>query len=534
VATVAGLLLVLTGSALAGAWQHLEYTRTQLAVERAHDRQRRYEAGTVHALCLVNTTSDLPDHAAKGRQVCEETLDLYHVLDRADWQQDPDWLRLTPEDRQRLAEDTRELLLLLAWSRVQGDPGSPDTLRGALALLDRAEAIEGLEPWPALERDRAIYLAQLGDSEGARRAEEAAGRLQPVSARDHYLLATTYSRSGEYAQAIHELDRATALNPRHYWSWLQKGLCHQELGEHALAAADFGVCIGLWPEFAWGYFNRGYSLMKSGRLAEAEADYTAAIQDDPDFRLAYLNRATTRYALKQYEPALADLTNVAGLGQDDASLHAVRGETLEALGRAQEADDAFQIAFARAVAEGEDVSITVRLQYGFAVQQRLPKQAREAFDEVLRTKPDHPQALYGLGTLLMQNKEGTDALPYFDRAIQANPDFAEARRYRGILLARLGKFEAASQDINWCLEREPRSGEPWYAAACVSALLAKQWAAVQGDPLARVQAQAAVNQALNFLQKALVLGCDRDKAATDPDLDGIRQDPRFKQLLKKQ
>ena len=61
---------------------------------------------------------------AEGARVCEETLSLYDVLHRPDWQAQPEWRRLAPEDRRRLAENTRELLLLLAELSKAGDAGS--------------------------------------------------------------------------------------------------------------------------------------------------------------------------------------------------------------------------------------------------------------------------------------------------------------------------------------------------------------------------------------------------------------------------
>jgi tetratricopeptide (TPR) repeat protein len=296
---------------------------------------------------------------------------------------------------------------------------------------------------------------------------------------------------------------------------------------------DFGVCIGLWPEFAWGYFNRGAALDANGQWAEAVTDYTEAIRRDPGFLLAYESRGVARVSLKQFDAALADFQKAADLGSDHPALLAGRGMALEALGRHDEADAAFEAALARPRLAEED-RLNVLFLYGSAVKDRLPKKAREAFAEVVRLSPNNQRARYDLATLLMNDKkDAEEALSYFDRVLQANPEFAEARRYRGILLARLGKFEAAGQDINWCIQREPQSGAPLYAAACVSALLAKQWAAVKGDTVARAQADAAVNQALGFLQRALALGFGRDRASTDQDLEGIRRDARFQQLLKK-
>jgi serine/threonine protein kinase/Tfp pilus assembly protein PilF len=541
IATAAVVLLaaagLAAGAAVTGVRRHLASAQEELATTHARDSRRAYEEGTQRALCLVNTTTSTgPENTRRGLAVCEETLSIYGVLERPDWEQHPDWQRLAPEDRRRLAEDTRELLLLLAWARVQTGPDSKNVLRDALGLLDRAEELQGLAPSPALAWARADYLARLGDEGGAERAREAAAQLQPASARDHYLLAVSYVRNSAneadaHARAVKELEEAVRLEPRHYWSWLQKGLCHEELGHHTAAAADFGVCIGLWPEFAWGYFNRGYAQARAGRLAEALEDYTAALTRDPDFLLAYLNRGSTLLALKRYEPALADFTRAADLGGDDATrltAQTGRGEALEALGRPDEADAAFAAAFGAGRPVDEDVRRRALLGYGFAVQARRPRRAREAFAEVLRDRPDDAEALYGQAMVLENQDRPEEAVASYTRALQADPGLLEAQRRRGIVLARLGRFDEAQQDVNWCLERE-KSGPVYYAAACVSALLAQAWERRGGKTAAEVE--AATDQGLTFLQWALANGYGRDRAATDRDLEGIRRRPQFQRLL---
>jgi tetratricopeptide (TPR) repeat protein len=524
VATAAALLLLAAGAALLGVRDHLARTREQLEVSQAQERRRAYESGTVQALCLVNTTTEVQDHLRQGITVCEKTLGLYNVLTCPDWQEDSTWQRLTPDEQHRLAEDTRELLMLLAWARVRTAAGDKAVLDQALSLLDRAEAIAGLTPSRALWEDRATYLDQRGDKAGAEAARGKARLCPSASARDHYALATTLARSGRYAEAIAELNQALRLNPRHYWSSVQRGICHQELGQLTLAAGDFGTCIGLWPEFAWGYFNRGCVLDQGGSRTGAVADYTAALERDPQFVLAYLNRGLMRLELKQYPEALADFQKATALGRDDATVHAGLAVALEGLGRPKEADGSFQKAFARAETSSPEVPLRLWWAYGFAVSTRLPDKAEEAFAKVLQMQPHHPQALYGQAMLLTRRGQTREAVARFNRALEANPGFAEARRYRAILLARLGHLAEATQDINLCLERDPDGGPANYAAACVAALAATKL------PDATAAKEAAV-QALSFLKKAFKGSYGRETAAQDPDLQGIRQQPGFNQLL---
>jgi serine/threonine protein kinase/tetratricopeptide (TPR) repeat protein len=524
VAVVAAVMLGAVAVSLVGIRGHLAATQDQLEASRADERKRAFEAGTQRALCLVNTTAELSDHLRPGQEACADALALYGVLDRDDWQAQPAWQRLSPEERLRLGEDARELLLLLAWSKARAAGKEPEGLRAALRLLERAEAVEGLPPSRALWEDRARYLEQLGEAEQARQAHQTAAGLSPAGVRDFYLLAASYARSGRYAEAVTELDQALKQSPRHYWSCFQRGICQQELGRHVLAAGDFGACIGLWPEFALGYFNRGYNLDRAGAKAEAIRDYSAALERDPNLVPAYLNRGMACLELRRYEEALADFGKVTELGRDDAFLHAGRGVALEGLKRHKEADDAFRVALARAEGAPDSVATRVRWAYGFAVAARLPERAREAFDEVLAREPNHARALYGKAMLLAEEGKDGDALAFLNRAFEASPDFLEARRCRAVLQARRGNLDAAGQEINACLAKAPDSGPVLYGAACVAAWVAQKSA----DPALARQAQA---QALALLEKALARGYGADRAAKDPDLQGVQKAPGFARLL---
>jgi tetratricopeptide (TPR) repeat protein len=550
----AAVLLLGTGAGILAA------TRAQLTTVKARayeaegaearERKQAFVIGAERARILVNTSTGMAEQVKEGVSVCEQTLGLYDILRGDDWQQHPAWQRLEADDRQALAEDARELLLLLAWAKVfladTGAPAeikeslgllertgtmawgrdflantAPAEIKEALGLLERAEAIPDLPASSALWHDRGVYLARLGDPDGAAAARAKADTFTPTSARDHYLLATAFARQQRFQDAIAQLKQALQVNPKHYWSLFQLGILYENVGDHMLAYGAHSACIPLWPEFAWGYYNRGVVLQQLRRNREALADFATSLKLDPKLVPAHLNRALLYLNSELRNPALAlaDLDAAAALGCDEATLHNQRGIALEMLGRHPEAD----AAFARALARAPD-NVDLLLSQGFAVSERSAQRALSAFEKARKHEPRNTRALYGCAMLFQrQARDSLSALAYFNLALQVDPTFIAARRNRANVLAYRGESSLARQDIDWCVKADP-SGETVYAAACVYALLAGK-AADAEEPI-------FTERAIQLLEEAFKLDYGKDKAATDADLKHLHHHPEFRRLLR--
>ena len=166
---MSAVALITLAMAFAGVRRHLDNTRDRLGAFQSRDRLAAHDAGTVEALTLVNTVIEREDLLRQGLAVCERTLALYDPPLGPARGAHPDWARLSPDEQRRVAEDRRELLLLAAGARVLLAPGDRRAVREALARLDKAEAVPGLQPSRALWNDRAA-TSLLGDAEGSRAA----------------------------------------------------------------------------------------------------------------------------------------------------------------------------------------------------------------------------------------------------------------------------------------------------------------------------------------------------------------------------
>ena len=413
--------MLAVGSALAAA-------RSQLADAQARDLLHDHDAGVLKALCLVNTRLDMQDHLREGIVACERTLALFGAPDDPDWEQNPAWLRLGPEERRRLAEDRRELLLLLADARVRQAAGAkesavagPETPRSG-RIDPRPASVAG-----ALARPSPLLV--LAGRDGARRPGPPARRGDARHDRagslpDRGFDGPAAAVPETLRAAIAELDEALRLNPRHYWSLVQRGICHLERGELIEAAGDFGQCTGIWPEFAWGYFNRGCVLDRAGNKAAAVLDYTAALERDPDLVPAYVNRGLARLELKQHAAALADFDRARALGANDAIVSAGRGIALEGLGRHRRGRcrvrPRVRVARSRRPAGPDPRTAGLGLRFRH-LRAATPTGRAAAFDDALRLDPRNAQALYGRAMIAMGRDENARRLRDFDRAIEADP-----------------------------------------------------------------------------------------------------------------
>lgn len=92
--------------------------------------------------------------------------------------------------------------------------------------------------------------------------------------------ADLYQKMNRPKDAIDDLDKAIALDPRRTNLWHTRGLLHMEMGNAAAAIADFSALLARRESTNWR-FARGISYFANGDLAEAEEDFMMAAKMDP-------------------------------------------------------------------------------------------------------------------------------------------------------------------------------------------------------------------------------------------------------------
>ena len=178
---------------------------------------------------------------------------------------------------------------------LKADPGSPEALyRKGLALntlgrySDAITCFDGVlaaaaspggvggvggEGDAAAHNNRAIALAELGDTESALAGYERAVEADPSYAAARFNLGVLCDRLGDRDRALAELDEAARLDPSGASPRFYRGIVLGKMGRHEEALNCFeGVCAG-HPGHDDAQFHRGIELAETGRHADALAAF---------------------------------------------------------------------------------------------------------------------------------------------------------------------------------------------------------------------------------------------------------------------
>lgn len=140
--------------------------------------------------------------------------------------------------------------------------------------------------------------------------------LNPDYAEAYNNRGIAYDSEGNYDRAIKDFNKAIALNPDNAKAYNNRGIAYYNKGQYDRAIQDHNQSIALKPDFADAYNNRGTDYASKGQDEKAIQDYDKAIALNPDLAKAYNNRGLTYYNKGQYDRAISDLQKACNMGYE--------------------------------------------------------------------------------------------------------------------------------------------------------------------------------------------------------------------------
>jgi len=278
---------------------------------------------------------------------------------------------------------------------------------------------------------------------------------------------------------------------------------------------------------AYEFYLRGRQFFRQSRrksLEYARQMFERAIEEDPDFALAWAGVADASSLIHMYYPgsgselARADEASLRALELDPdlAEAHASRGFSLLQAKRFEDAEREFETAIRMDPSQYEARYFYARACF----QQGRLEDAVRLFREAAEVREDYQaafftaQALEALGRGVDAEEAYRGALLVAERHMELNPDDARAATMRAVSSCRLGDREGGLKWAERALQIDPEDAGVRYNVACLYSL--------EGLP----------ERAIECLERAVESGFGhRDWIDHDPDLDALREHPRFQELV---
>jgi serine/threonine-protein kinase len=365
----------------------------------------------------------------------------------------------------------------------------PQNADNAIALFQRA-----------LKEDPSYALAQagLGQSyllkydntkqkpwiESARQACERAVSLDAKLAAGHICLGMLYNFTGEYEKAVPEFRTSVEREPNSDDAYRGLASTYEQSGQFQAAEQTFQKAIKLRPSY-WGNYNRlGRFYLGRGNYQKAILMFQRVIELTPDNRWGYTNSGLAYYDLGRLDEAAAMWRRTLEI-RPDAVAYSNLATVTFFTGHYAESVEPFEKA-----AELEPQNYLYWGNLADAYRWTPGKQ-------------DRAKATYAR------------AIGLAKQALEVNPRDTDALGSLAVYEAKSGDLEKARMLIGQALAIAPKDVNVLSEAVEVYTLAAEQ------------------QKALDCLKYAVQAGYSRIELEANPELAGLRSNPRYREMMAK-
>lgn len=322
-------------------------------------------------------------------------------------------------------------------------------------LADLDEAVRLAPDNVALLRERGLTLFNMDKPERALADFSRAVKLEPNDSPLHQVMAVVLARLKKFDEALAEIEKARKLEPNSIMPLVQKARIHAQQKKYDAAIEDLKQAMAMKPGNAemlellllraGVYQVKGDAqkalddvdealklrpgsielLAQKARIHAGQKDYDAAIEDlnqawaGNQGNVAVLLLRADVYLLKgDKQKALADLNEAARLKPGDPLVIRSRAQFLA---QENQLDEAIAVLDKLVKKSPKDISTLIQLAAIHAAKKNWGR-AIEINRAVLTIDPAEWRALRGLGDAMLNTGRHTEAIAYYEKAFEAEPN----------------------------------------------------------------------------------------------------------------
>jgi len=316
----------------------------------------------------------------------------------------------------------------------------------------------------------------------ARQACEKAISLDARLAAGHICLGDVYDLTGDYKKAVAELQTAAEKEPKSDDAYRGLANVYEQSGQLLAAEQTYKKAIELRPAYWANYNHLGNLYYRGGDYQKAAAMFQRVTELTPDNRWGYTNQGAAYYNLGRLDEAAAMWQRTLEI-RPDASAYSNLGVITFFTGRYAESVRSFEKA-------------TQLEPQRYSVWGNLGDAYRWTPGEKDRAKATYARAI-----------------SLAERDLEVNPRDTRALGYLALYEAKSGAVEKARRSIGQALAITPGDVDLLSQAVEVYTVAGEQ------------------QKALDCLKGAVQGGYPRFELEANPELAGLRNDPRYRDIM---
>jgi tetratricopeptide (TPR) repeat protein len=244
----------------------------------------------------------------------------------------------------------------------------------------------------------------------------------------HYEIGNVYLQQGALDSAIGEYDHAIKLDPHYAVAFNNRGVTYGLKGEPDRAIADLSQAIELDPNYVDALNNRGHAYNLKGEYRLAMKDLNRAIDLNANHANAFYDRGMSYFRNGDNDLAIADWDRAIKLGLGPKSVEA----------------EAF---YHRATA--------YLFKYHSDKTNEYLDHAMRDLDRAVDLNPNYAEAFANRAYAHNQKGEYGRAVEDSTRAIRLNPSLVEGFRHRSQAYFHKGEYQRAVDDVDKAIKLKP-------------------------------------------------------------------------------